>query len=125
MKKILAILWQLPQMIVGLVVLLVNFKSVKKITDSVKPYYQVKRLGNSGLTCGELLIIDSDKKITDDLILHEYGHQIQSRRLGWLYLIIIGIPSAIGNIVYRYKKYKYYQTPWEHNASVLGGSKLL
>ncbi|MCR5014282.1 MAG: hypothetical protein K6A28_05870 [Bacteroidales bacterium] len=28
------------------------------------------------------------------ILLHEYGHTIDSRRFGWLYLIVIGLPSV-------------------------------
>ena len=123
--KILSILWQLPQNILGLMILFVNFKSVKKIDGRIKPYYSVKHLGDSGISLGEMIIMDSDRHVTNDALLHEYGHQIQSKRLGWLYLIVIGLPSLIGNILHRFIKFNYYKQPWEHNASVLGGSKYL
>jgi hypothetical protein len=52
-------------------------------------------------------------------IKHEYGHAIQSRILGPLYLIIIGIPSIIwaalyGSIIPRYKNnyYRFYTEKW-------------
>lgn len=34
----------------------------------------------------------------DPLLLHEYGHHLQSRRYGWFYLFIIGIPSLLSAI---------------------------
>ena len=42
-----------------------------------------------------VLFISHDKEKT---IKHEYGHQKQSLYLGWFYLLIIGIPSFLGNI---------------------------
>ena len=63
-------------------------------------------------------------------IKHEYGHTEQAKRLGWLYLILIGIPSAIGNIYDRiahkkWTEYKrkmwYYKQPWEAWANKLAG----
>lgn len=125
MKNVLLYIWQLPQNILGLIILLINIKSVKKVDDRIKPYYAVKHLGNSGISVGKRIIMDSDKRVRDNILLHEYGHQIQSKRFGLLYLIIIGIPSLIGNIVHRFYKFNYYKQPWEHNASVLGGSNLL
>ena len=63
---------------------------------------------------------------------HEQGHQKQSRYLGWFYLIIIGLPSLLGNIYDRvaHKDWSskdsikwYYNQPWEKWADHLGGVK--
>ena len=65
-----------------------------------------------------------------EVIRHEQGHQKQSLYLGWLYLIIIGIPSFCGNIFDRLfhrkwdvsKRYDwYFSQPWEKWADELGG----
>ena len=64
--------------------------------------------------------------ITDiKTIKHEYGHCRQSNYLGWLYLIIIGLPSIIwAGCFERYRKkhnisyYAFYTERW---ANKLGG----
>lgn len=57
-------------------------------------------------------------------------YQIQSLYLGPLYILIIGIPSVIGNLWDRIahkswsnaKRIKWYYTlPWEYSADKLGG----
>ena len=58
-------------------------------------------------------------------VLHEIGHQKQSKILGWLYLLLVGLPSIIGNLLFRIKYVKthfdYYNLPWEKWADKLGG----
>lgn len=93
--------------------------------------YTVKHLFNCGISLGRRIIIDSDSRMTESTVRHEHGHQIQSLYLGWLYLIVIGLPSICGNIIDRtmHKKWTvkerikwYYSQPWEKWADRLGGA---
>jgi hypothetical protein len=43
------------------------------------------------------MFVDSWKR---NYVRHEYGHSVQSLRLGWLYLLVIGIPSLIWAAIY-------------------------
>lgn len=59
---------------------------------------------------GEVILINTKMYPLDlsPLVLkHEGGHQKQSHYLGWLYLLIIGLPSIILNIISRYNKKVY------------------
>ena len=38
---------------------------------------------------------DEDFVVGDQLCMHEYGHVVDSRRFGFLYLFVIGIPSLM------------------------------
>jgi hypothetical protein len=72
------------------------------------------------------IIIFNRKYETHQTIMHEYGHKLQFEKLGpFVYLCIIGIPSLIGNLLFRIKwvrkHYNYYDLPWEHWADKLGG----
>lgn len=49
----------------------------------------------SGASFGRTIIIQPAYSNDVELIKHEYGHTIQSFYLGWLYLVIVGIPSVI------------------------------
>ena len=131
--RILTEIWQLPQHIIAYVIMLVNRKSKRLYIskDGIR-YYLVKRLFNSGISLGNYIFLDLDGFFNEyecSIIKHEHGHQIQSLILGPLYLIIIGLPSIIGNIIdrikYKYfKKYYdsdfYYKQPWEAWADKLG-----
>ena len=122
-------IWQLPQNLIGLFMLMWHKKfckhEIKKISnaDGIQ-YYLLKHVNDCGISLGNYIFLDSDRSVSKNAVKHEYGHQLQSKRLGWLYLIIIGIPSAIGNIIYRKTKFKpygdYYKQPWEKWADELG-----
>ena len=125
MKKILLYLWQLPQNLLGLAVI---FFSKASIGTWVKDIYFTKH--HFGVSLGNYIILSVNCDVMD--IKHETGHQKQSLYLGWLYLPLIGLPSACGNIWDRlfHKKWYYtarirwyYKQPWEAWADKLGGVK--
>lgn len=127
MKNVLLWMWQLPQNLFGLAVLLFNkivHGCVKSQSIDGIGYYSVKHVNNCGVSLGNYILLDSDRSITEKAIHHEYGHQKQSLKYGWLYLFIIGLPSAMGNIYSRlaHKDSKwYYSQWWERTADKLGG----
>lgn len=132
MKSILLWIWQLPQNLIGLAVLFINRRNYKKECAAVVgrdkvTYYNVKHIMDRGISLGNYIFFDSDSRFYYRDVLHECGHQIQSRYLGWLYLIAIGIPSVCGNIIDRitHKSHRkdcwYYRQPWEKWADKLGG----
>lgn len=95
MKKIvygiLQILWGLPQTILGFAV----FLRFRKAPHSWYHGAVVTEWKNrTGLSLGLFLFIPEGKN-GQDFLVHEYGHTIQSLVLGPLYLIVVGIPSAM------------------------------
>ena len=128
MKEALLFIWQLPQNLLGLLVVL--FTSAFKTTDG---RYWCTGKGGFGVSLGMFVVFgDMNGRCPpeENDIRHEQGHQKQSLYLGWLYLIIIGLPSALGNlydrIVHRNWDYWsriewYYSQPWEAWADRLGG----
>lgn len=127
MKNILLWIWQLPQNLAGLAVLLFNKAvhgcQIAQSSDGIK-YYYVKHVNNCGVSLGNYIFLDSDRSISEKSVHHEYGHQKQSLKYGWLYLLIIGLPSAAGNIWTRiaHKDDRwYYNQWWERTADELGG----
>ena len=124
MKKILLYLWQLPQNLVGLLVILFSKAKHNKSFD----IWETKC--NFGVSLGNYIILNECCGGND--IKHERGHQKQSLYLGWLYLLLIGLLSAAGNIwdrvfhkkwYYVVRLYWYYRQPWEAWADKLGGVK--
>jgi hypothetical protein len=96
MKNNILYLWQLPQHLLALI-----FLKIWKI-EEIQFYkhckvYWIKKKG-VGISLGNYIFLD--EKYTDTTVSHEYGHSIQSLIFGPLYLIIIGIPSAIFNNLY-------------------------
>ncbi len=133
LKKILLVIWQFPQEIIGCFLILM-VKGKRKYINVLLPgkqskyglvgVYTVPNLFNSGISLGSYIIFDGRIEISETDVLHEYGHQLQSRMLGPLYLLIVGIPSLIGNIYSRIKKKdeKWYYSRFPENwADRLGG----
>ena len=114
MKKIILYLWQLPQNLLGLLV--IAFTRAEKKGD-----IYVAKGRRFGVSLGKYIIFRGFFNSTDRK--HEMGHQKQSLYLGWLYLIIIGLPSVTGNLLNRVIDFDYYKQPWEAWADKLGGVK--
>ena len=116
MIKVLLYIWQLPQNLLGLLV--IWFSNAKHICNS----YWLTTHYSFGVSLGKYIIIGPGypgKRMLD----HERGHQKQSMILGPLYLLVIGLPSATGNLLRRIWKFDYYKQPWEAWADKLGGVK--
>ncbi len=114
MKQILLYIWQLPQNILGLILWLIVGKD--RIRAGV---YHWKLKGSISLGC----LIFLDENATNYVLRHEQGHQVQSRYLGPLYLLVIGLPSIIwAGIVYPIVKGDYYRFYTEKWANQLGGN---
>lgn len=102
MKTLLTILlylWQLPQNLIGLLLQLFYKKQTtvkyKDKTIIVCPSFP------GGISLGNTIIVKKYPitKDTWNTVKHEYGHSIQSKYFGWLYLFVIGIPSALHALV--------------------------
>lgn len=126
MKKVLLWLWQLPQNILGLLVILFTGARYNDISyDGLENFWWAKRYGHFGVSLGNYIIFGSGP-VSHDSLKHEHGHQKQSRMLGPLYLIVIGLPSLLGNIyarIFNKDSEWYYKQPWEAWADKLGGVK--
>lgn len=117
MKKILLYVWQLPQNLLGLAVVFFSTAKHEYINGVATPFYRTKY--RFGVSLGAYVIVNEN--CSENTLLHELGHCFQSLYLGWLYLPVIGLPSAIGNILNRFIKFDYYKQPWEAWADKLGG----
>ena len=106
LKKILLFLvnwvWQLPQNLLGLC----YYSMVKKsISETLQPYkagYSIYlKESKGGVSLGKYIFVPVDSCNLHFLIQHEAGHNRQSRMLGPLYLLVIGIPSFLWALVHR------------------------
>lgn len=86
---------------------------------------------NFGVSLGKYIVFgDKDFTVSKQDVQHEYGHQLQSEKLGWLYLITVGLVSISRNIYDRLfhkswtntkRYYWYYSSYPEREADQLGG----
>jgi ABC-type dipeptide/oligopeptide/nickel transport system permease component len=123
MRKLL-IFWELPQFILALILLIIFkkriFKTEKYIDSNI---YFVKEFPG-GISLSYLIFLNELDLNNLRAIKHEYGHTIQSTYLGWLYLVIVGLPSIIRAKIwntYKLEDKKYYEGFPENWADRLGG----
>ena len=103
MNKFLWILlwiWQLPQNIAGIIMGFILSKRAvyQRVSNpwDLKGYSRVHiTLMNGGMTLGEYIYVSNKFNDLVGTVKHETGHVRQSRILGPLYLLVIGIPSII------------------------------
>lgn len=120
--KVLAYIWQLPQNLLGLLVIAVLggkpemcFGHKVYLTDEIDKDYCL------GISLGNYIIYERSD-VDEQSIKHEYGHQKQSLYFGPLYLIVIGLPSLLWALWWRSdKKVSYYWFYTECLADYLGG----
>lgn len=100
--SVLLSIWQLPQVVIAAIVMLFAMIFAKK--KAFIPFV------NGKLTVWELRLnldwnapfcftlgpfVITPFRVKDETLLHESGHSIQSIYLGPLYLLVVGIPSAL------------------------------
>ena len=131
-KAALLWLWQLPQHLAALA-LMAALKPTKHMTECGIAWHKFKRdtwfsRFISGVSLGQYIFLADE---IPAVIKHEHGHSIQSRRLGPLYLLAVGIPSALFNNLWdrlfhkswpaRVRREWYYSRWPEKQADRLGG----
>jgi len=131
MKKVLNVIIQLPQVIIGLVVLgwlkLFNRKNfIKKgrVSSTDNPventtyfYKSKKQYDLKGVTFGPKVFVFYDKDYVDkkpeleykvlNVVAHEWGHSVQSLKYSWLYPLF-GIGSLMLTSMSNYWAEKYF-----------------
>lgn len=129
MIKFLLWIWQLPQNLAGWI----YSRFAKQVIEyeGITIYYAP--CFNAGVTLGQYIILDPVWKNASynyllQTVKHEYGHTKQSKYLGLLYLLLVGIPSVTRNILNRINNKKfnskwYYSGYPEKWADKLGGVK--
>ena len=125
MMKWYEILWQLPQYIIGMCYLYLHYdKIIGGFMYNGASYFIIQGQRGSVTFCKDYIFLSKYAKDSNNTIRHEYGHTIQSRWLGWLYLIVIGLPSIVWAFIHsnfmRDKPYRsFYTEAW---ADKLGGN---
>ena len=126
-KEFIMWIWQIPQNLLGLVMILCYKREKVYHRLNGRIFYYTDEMP-SGISLGNYIIMNREDK--EDGMRHEYGHTVDSRRWGPLYLLVIGLPSLCGNIYDRlfHSKWKYsdacewyYNLPWEKSADRNGG----
>ena len=116
-------LWQLPQNLLGLLLIAILRPEDKYEFEGVTICYATQMRG--GISLGRYIIIRSHlKDYAGRTEKHELGHCRQSRMLGWFYLPVIGIPSLLWAAWWNEGRNRsYYSFYTERWADHLGGVK--
>ena len=115
-KYVLMYLWQLPQHLIALGIMLFLKITDKEfaISDKGNGTYLI-RTTDVGVSLGNYIFLHRriiEAQYFEWIYKHESGHSIQSKIVGWLYLLLIGIPSAGRHLIWKWFKLSsesYYQ----------------
>ena len=97
LKKIARSIWEFPQNALGFIVKTVCEATPYTIHNEATVYtWDIP----GGMSLGRYIFVPFKRiKPTEfhaaQMIKHEYGHTIQSKYLGWFYLLVIGLPSLL------------------------------
>ena len=124
----LSYLWQLPQNLLGLLLIALYKPERKHVMDNGNEIYFATRMGG-GISLGKYSIVNTchyrkriDECLKRDTVRHEaIGHAKQSVYLGWLYLIVIGLQSGLYCALCKCKNHNYNDMWFEKWADRLGG----
>lgn len=110
MKRLVKFLWQLPQNIIGLLLIMIFNPDTIKRVNGKKIRYSDKISGI--ITFGEFTLISMDYYSCDitNIELHELGHQMQSLLFGWFYIPVISIPKFCNVILHKGKHHLNFYT---------------
>lgn len=114
MKRFMLYMWQLPQNLLGLLLMAIYKPEIKLTASNGNRVCFSKRM-RGGISLGQYSIIDDyyykgddAKALETDVAKHEaLGHGTQSRWLGPLYLLVIGLPSLLWAWIYPCKMFPY------------------
>ena len=112
-------IWCFPQQLAGLIVRLCT-KAEKRGGG-----YYVYNVKSGSLSLGTFIFLSPEHDGNERILRHEMGHTKQSYILGWLFLLVIGLPSVIWascfktyRVVHGIDYYSFYTEKW---ADELGG----
>ena len=128
MKRFLKRIWEAPQKALAHIVIKLFKAEEAGEYAGAKLYFWRQQAGMSLSTHIFLPFQElSGTLYEENYIRHEYGHTIQSKYLGWFYLLVIGLPSLIWAGCFegyrKKKKISYYSFYTEKWADKLGGVK--
>ena len=132
MKAIALYLWQLPQNLLALLLLLFFKESSGLIYKGIRVHVCSKLHGSVSLGNHIFVKMYPHDVHTWNTVKHEWGHTRQSRICGPLYLVVIGLPSLVCAVIHRLfhtekqgwtrkaAEWWYFNLPWEEDADIRG-----
>lgn len=123
--------YELPQTLLGYILTKIYSKKLNSIGEYASARVYAYEDFPGGISLGRYILVQDVSwwpEYQDTMIKHEFGHCIQSKYLGWLYLPIIGICSGLHRLTYKWRMKQgwiksYYDYWTEKSADKLGGVK--
>lgn len=118
-------IWELPQTLIGeLYRLIIKDKIIYTVNMDNGRKVNFLDPKKGGVSFGKQVFLST--KYPYIYVEHELGHSKQSRMLGPLYLLVIGLPSFIHSYLHKYicKDKSYYHFYTESWANKLAGIKM-
>ena len=124
-RNLILFIWQLPQHIVALIYFgyLVMMCKDLGVDSRYKQAIVIPCIMRGAVTLGNYVFVGLNSEYKET-VKHELGHTIQSKILGPLYLIVIGIPSitycGLRRMFPSLRKknyYNFYTEKWANNLS--------
>ena len=124
-RNLILFIWQLPQHIVAIIYFgyLVMMCKDLGVDSRYKQAIVIPCVMRGAITLGNYVFVGLNSEYKET-IKHELGHTIQSKILGPLYLIVIGIPSitycGLRRLFPSLRKknyYNFYTEKWANNLS--------
>ena len=119
--QIFYIIWQLPQILVALVMLPFLGKKTLIRKENYCWVYGCENM-SGGISLGCFIFLSQYSAKKEETIRHELGHVKQSHLLGWCSLIFVGLPSIFWAMFHGKKCYYSFYT--EKSANNLMGLKV-
>ncbi len=121
-KQAILIIWQLPQCVLAWLVL--GFLWCIRSLHAIEPFHSAYAVDGGikggAFTLGPYVFGPAGTRSTghDHLLVHEYGHTLQSLILGPFYLLLIGIPSVLSaGVLPRMHNYRWFEV-WANRLSL-------
>ena len=119
MRRVLWVLlqctWCLPQNLVGLVLLACHRGKPGRFRGALVTLWEHR--GCASVGC--FIFMNRKEAENQRLLVHEYGHTMQSAILGWFYLPVAGLPSVVWYALPALRKgrdyYSFYTERWADN----------
>lgn len=124
-RNLILFIWQLPQHIIALIYFgyLVMMCKDLGVDSRYKRAIVIPCIMRGAVTLGNYVFVGLNSEYRKT-VKHELGHTIQSKILGPLYLIVIGIPSItycglrrIFPLLRKKNYYDFYTEKWANNLS--------
>ena len=117
---VLLFIWQLPQNIVALLMMPFLGKLRKVEYRNFCFAFEGEKM-SGGISLGNFIFLSKYCAQRDTTIAHEFGHVVDSQRMGPAYLLVVGLPSIL-NAAFNFTScyYDWFPEKWANKHAGLG-----